>query len=144
MYAKKKLRSNEPRKQKNRDLNDFIVFAKKKFDNKGLNTEENGIQRVLCYPCYKNKKITEIEYNKDKIFQHIIHKHQDLFEVECLQCGEMMSSKDNDKINDHICTYKENHKLVLHSDSVDERQSVFNDDSLSEITSFGNFFNSYY
>ena len=109
----KKERSNEPRKQKNRDLNDFIVFAKNKFDKKDLNKEQSGIQKVLCYPCYKNKKITEIKYNKDKIFQHIIHKHQDLFAVQCTLCGEKMSNADSKYLEHHICSNKENHRLVL-------------------------------
>jgi hypothetical protein len=35
----KKERSNEPRKQKQRTYQEFIAFAKKKFDNKGVNKE---------------------------------------------------------------------------------------------------------
>jgi len=138
-------RSNEPRKQKQRTYDEFVAFVEKKFEKKELNTKEYPIRRVFCYPCYKNKKITEIENKNDKIFQHIIHKHQDLFEVQCTQCGEFISSEDNDKITEHICKDKKNHMLVLpvtgkpvHSNDI----PVFTDESVT--TSFGNFFNSYY
>ena len=143
----KKERSNEPRKQKQRTYEEFIAFAKKKFDNKGVNKEGN-IEKVLCYQCYKNKKITEIDNREDKIFQHIIHKHQDLFRVECKQCGEIMSSEDNDRINEHIITYKQGHELVRPDIGRPEPRTsnsadVFGGDE-SVTTSFGNFFNSYY
>ena len=141
----KKERSNEPRKQKQRTYDEFVAFVEKKFKKKELNTKEYPIRRVFCYPCYKNKKITEIENKNDKIFQHIMHKHQDLFEVHCNQCGEFMSGADNDKIIEHICKDTKNHMLVLpvtgkpvHSNDI----PVFNDESVT--TSFGNFFNSYY
>ena len=95
------------REQKERNWDDFKKFAIKKFQKQKANI--NCIKKVLCYQCYKNKKIAKIENKEDKIFQHIIHKHQDLFSVQFKQCREIMSSEDNDKINEHITMYKRNH-----------------------------------
>ena len=105
--VKKTPKIKKSREQKEQNWDDFKKFAIKKFQKQKANI--NCIEKVLCYQCYKNKKIAKIENKEDKIFQHIIHKHQDLFSVQCKQCGEIMSSEDNDKINEHITMYKRNH-----------------------------------